>query len=91
MASDSHPLIDYPTDYTFKVVGRRVDGFPDYVRRLVSRALGRILHADRIRKVRSSGQGNYQSVTLDVVLAGESERRAVYHALWDCEQVLFYL
>ena len=91
MGCESHPLIEYPTAYTFKVVGVREHAFPDFVRRLVSRALGRILHNDRIRRVRQSEHGKYQSVTLDVELIGESERRAVYHALWDSERVLFYL
>ncbi len=90
-AHEQHPLIRYPTDYTFKVVGPGEDRFPDLVRSIASRALGRILHATDVRKVRPSRYGTYLAVTLAVALRGESERRAVYHAFWDCEQVLFYL
>lgn len=85
-----HPLIDYPTTYTFKIVGRTGGAFPDFVRGLVSRALGRILSTGQMR-VRESARGNYQSVTLDVPLQTELERRAIYHALWDSERVVFYL
>ena len=34
------PLIDYPLDYTFKVMGLAAEDFPEHARRLVTAALG---------------------------------------------------
>ena len=88
---DTHPCIDYPTGYVFKVIGRARDGYPDFVRRLLGRALGRAIDADHVRRVRPSSKGTYLAVTVEVMLVRESERQAVYRVLWDSDQVIFYL
>ena len=89
--TDEHPCIDYPTGYIFKVIGRASENYPDFVRRLLSRALGRVVDEDHVRRVRPSSKGTYLAVTIEVMLVRESERKAVYRALWESEQVLFYL
>jgi putative lipoic acid-binding regulatory protein len=83
------PVLEYPLDYTFKVMGLSADDFPEHARRLVARVVG---DAPAIHvTVRSSAQGKYQSVSVAVTLRSEAERRAVYQALHDDERVVYYL
>ncbi len=42
------PLIEYPTVYTFKVMGLQKDGFREYVRRLFKRLMGTEVSPDSI-------------------------------------------
>lgn len=83
------PLIEYPLDYTFKVMGLSADDFPEHARRLVARVVGDA-PADRVT-IRSSAGGKYQSVSVEVTLVSEEQRRAVYQALYDDERVVYYL
>jgi putative lipoic acid-binding regulatory protein len=83
------PALDYPLDYTFKVMGLAADDFPEHARRLVASVVG---DAPRERvTVRASSQGKYQSVSVEVRLASEVQRRAVYQALHDDARVVYYL
>ncbi len=83
------PTLDYPLDYTFKVMGLAADDFPEHARRLVARIVGDV-PAERVT-VRASAQGKYQSVSVAVWLVSEEQRRAVYQALYDDERVIYYL
>ena len=82
------PVLDYPLDYVFKVMGYSAEDFPDHAERLVARAVG--LEA-RVVTVRSSSERKYQSVTVSIRLASEDQRRAVYQALHDDGRVVYYL
>jgi len=83
------PVLAYPLDYTFKVMGLAGEDFPEHARSLVVRAAG---GAPPLRvAVRPSAAGKYQSVSVVVRLASEEQRRAVYQALHDDGRVVYYL
>jgi len=83
------PAIEYPLDYTFKVMGIAADDFPEHARRLVARLVGGVA-PDRVR-TRTSAGGKYHSVSVVARLESEEQRRAVYLALHEDPRVLYYL
>ena len=83
------PALEYPLDYTFKIMGLAADDFAEHARRLVARVVGQA-PAERVR-VRTSAGGKYHSVSVAVRLESEAQRRAVYQLLFDDERVVFYL
>lgn len=83
------PTIDYPLDYTFKVMGLAADDFPEHARRLVARFVPGVT-PDRVR-IRTSAGGKYHSVSVVARLVSEEQRRAVYLALHEDERVVYYL
>jgi putative lipoic acid-binding regulatory protein len=87
-ASD-RPLIEYPLDYTFKIMGLAGDDFAEYARRIVERVVGHV-EAERV-VIRASAQGKYHSVSVVARLESEEQRRAVYVALHEDERVVYYL
>jgi putative lipoic acid-binding regulatory protein len=89
VAGPGAPLIDYPLDYTFKVMGLAADDFAEHARRLVARVVGEV-PAEKV-VIRASEQGKYHSVSVVVRLVSEDQRRAVYQALHDDPRVVYYL
>ncbi|MEI7703376.1 MAG: DUF493 domain-containing protein [Deltaproteobacteria bacterium] len=85
----SGPLIEYPTDYPFKVIGLAADDLEAHVRATVAAAVPGI--ALQGSSVRASGGGKYLSVTVDARLASEDQRAAVYRALAADPRVVHYL
>jgi hypothetical protein len=83
------PLLEYPLDYTFKVMGPAAGDFAEHARLLVAAVVGEA-PAERV-SVRASAQGRYHSVSVGVTLASETQRRAVYQALHDDPRVVYYL
>ena len=83
------PLLEYPLDYTFKVMGLAADDFPEHARRIVAAIVGEA-PAERVT-VRASSEGKYHSVSVGVTLGSEAQRRAVYQALHDDARVVYYL
>jgi putative lipoic acid-binding regulatory protein len=90
MASDKPPLIEYPTPYTFKVMGKQEHGFKEYVRQLFHRALGQEISQDSMSELPSKG-ARYLSVSVTVVLISEEQRARVYEALHKDRRILYYL
>ena len=84
------PLIEYPTTYTFKVMGKQEHGFRAYVRALFHRILGIEISPDSMSEQPSS-RGKYVSLTVAVVLLSEDQRKAIYEALHKDKRVLYYL
>jgi len=84
------PLIEYPTTYTFKVMGRQEHGFAEYVRQLFRRLMGHEVSPDSIREQPSS-RGKYVSVSVSVYLLSEEQRRTIYSHLHKEKRVLYYL
>ena len=85
------PLIEYPTPYAFKVMGRQEHGFKEWVRQLFSRLMGSEVSLDSISE-QPSRQGNYLSVTVTVVLLSEEQRQTIYAALHkEKRRILYYL
>lgn len=84
------PLIEYPTVYAFKVMGRQENGFREYVRQLFRRLMGTEVSPDSISE-QPSAKGKYLSVTVSVYLLSEDQRRAIYAQLHKERRVLYYL
>ena len=82
-------VLEYPLDYVFKVMGLAADDFAEHARRLVARVVGDA--APERFTVRASAKGKYHSVSVEVTLASESQRRAVYEALHADDRVVYYL
>ena len=84
------PLIAYPTEYAFKVMGKQEHGFKEYVRTLFKRFIGTEVSPDSISEQPSS-KGKYVSVSVSVYLLSEDQRRAIYSQLHKEKRVLYYL
>jgi uncharacterized protein len=84
------PLVTYPTDYSFKVMGLQEHGFREHVRQLFKRALAMEVPLDSISE-QPSAKGKYLSVTVTVYLISEEQRVAVYSHLHEDKRVLYYL
>jgi putative lipoic acid-binding regulatory protein len=83
------PALEYPLDYTFKIMGLAAEDFAEHARRLVAAIVGSA-PPERVT-VRASTHGKYHSVSVEVRLSSESQRRAVYQALHDDPRVVYYL
>ena len=83
------PVLEYPLDYTFKVMGLAADDFAEHARGLVASVVGEA-PAERVT-VRASAQGKYHSVSVSVTLVSEDQRRGVYEALHSDARVVYYL
>lgn len=87
---EKKPLIEYPTVYTFKVMGRQAPDFVDYVRGLFRLFMGTEISPDSIREQPSS-KGTYVSVSVSVYLLSEEHRRSIYIRLRQEQRVVYYL
>lgn len=87
---DRPPLLTYPTDYTFKVMGKQEHGFHEYVRALFHRILGVEVSPDSMSAQPSRGE-KYLSVSVTVLLLSEEQRRHVYTELHKEKRILYYL
>ncbi|QDE68271.1 MULTISPECIES: YbeD family protein [Myxococcus] len=87
---EKKPLIEFPSVYTFKVMGAQGAGFVDHVRELFKRLLGTELSPDSIHEQPSS-KGKYVSLSVSVYLLSEEQRRAIYDGLHKDERVIYYL
>ncbi len=84
------PLIEYPTVYTFKVMGRQEHGFREYVRQLFKRLMAQDIPMESISE-QPSTMGKYLSVSVSVYLLSEEQRRSIYVQLSKERRVLYYL
>jgi putative lipoic acid-binding regulatory protein len=87
---EKKPLIEYPTVYTFKVMGKQGPGFAEHVRDLFRKLMGTEISPDSIREQPSS-KGTYVSLSVSVYLLSEEHRRAIYAELHKDERVVYYL
>lgn len=87
---EKKPLIEYPTVYTFKVMGKQGSGFAEHVRELFRKLMGTEISPDSIREQPSS-KGTYVSLSVSVYLLSEEHRRAIYAQLHQDERVVYYL
>ncbi|MCE9674039.1 DUF493 domain-containing protein [Myxococcus stipitatus] len=87
---EKKPLIEYPSVYTFKVMGLHGPGFAEHVRELFRRLMGSEISPDSIREQPSS-KGKYVSLSVSVYLLSEEHRRAIYDGLHKDPQVVYYL
>lgn len=84
------PLIEYPTVYVFKVMGRLEHGFGEWVRQLFGRLMGAEISKDSISQ-NISRQGHYVSLTVSVYLLSEEQRQTIYQHLHKEKRILYYL
>lgn len=87
---DNKPLIEYPTVYAFKVMGKQENAFREFVRNLFHRALGQEVSLDSISELPSTGN-KYISLTVSVYLLSEEQRVRIYEALHKEKRILYYL
>lgn len=75
MSSPEPPRIEFPCDYTLRVVGDAADDFEEFV----ITALGRhaCLAEGEAVSQRRSRNGRYLSVTVTIVATGEEQLRAI--------------
>jgi len=84
------PLIEYPTVYAFKVMGKQEHGFSEYVRLLFTRLMGTEVSRDSIA-IQPSTKGTYVSLTVSVYLLSEEHRRTIYLQLHQEKRIVYYL
>lgn len=87
---EKKPLIEYPSVYTFKVMGLQGPGFPEHVRELFRKMMGTEISPDSIREQPSS-KGKYVSLSVSVYLLSEEQRRSIYEHLKKDPRVVYYL
>ncbi len=87
---EKKPLIEYPTVYAFKVMGKQEHGFKEYVRQLFNRLMGTEISPDSISE-QPSRLGRYLSVTVSVYLLSEEQRRGIYTVLHKERRIIYYL
>lgn len=84
------PLIEYPTVYAFKVMGKLEHGFKEYVRQLFSRLMGTEVSLDSISE-NVSNKNTYVSLTVSVYLLSEEQRKSIYVQLHKEKRIVYYL
>jgi uncharacterized protein len=89
-AAKQQPLISYPTDYAFKVIGKQEHGFREFIRLLFKRLMGTDVSPDSIAEL-PSRQGRYISLTVTVILLSEEQRQTIYGELFKEKRILYYL
>ena len=90
MNLEGKPILIYPQDYTFKVMGKQERGFKEYVRQLFHRVLAQEISPDSMSELPSKGE-KYLSVSVTVHLISEEQRARVYEALHKDRRILYYL
>jgi putative lipoic acid-binding regulatory protein len=84
------PLVEYPTVYAFKVMGRLEHGFAEFIRQLFIGLMHADVSPDSIAE-NVSKQGHYVSLTVSVYLLSEEQRQTIYAALHKEKRILYYL
>ena len=84
------PLIEYPTVYDFKVMGKLEHGFAEYIRQKFSRLMGTEISNDSIAE-NVSKQGHYVSLTVSVYLLSEEQRLKIYGEIHTDKRIVYYL
>jgi putative lipoic acid-binding regulatory protein len=87
---DLPPLVDYPCQYEYKVIGRAGSDFQEWVLGLFRGVLGETMDRAKVEVI-LSGQGRFESVRVTVLLVSEEQRVAVYTALSNQPRIVFYL
>lgn len=80
-------LVDFPCDFTFKVMGIATETLPDQVVEVLQQ------HApgDYSPKVKPSSKGNYHSVSVSVTVRSQQHIEVLYQALSDIDDVRYVL
>lgn len=88
-AAPKPPLIEYPTFYTFKAMGL---AGPELRQRIAAHLRSVVGEVDEAQlTVRPSSAGKYESVSAQVYLRSEDERRRVYEAFHGDKGIVWYV
>jgi hypothetical protein len=88
-AESALALIEYPSRFPLKVLGKPSAEFEAIVVDLVRARCPQVEHID-IRKRNSKG-GKYQSLTLTFTVHSQRQLKDIYRDLYECEQVVMTL
>lgn len=86
--TNTPPLIDYPTTYHFKVMGKHDDDFIEHVRLKFARLMGQELAHDALSL---NQKGKFVSVTVAVLLISEEQRKTIYADIHSDKRIVYYL
>ena len=81
--------LQFPCRYPVKAMGRTGDGFEPTIVAIIEKHTGKVDLEDVRSK--STGAGNFQSVTVTIAVASRAELETIYQDLTACEQVLWTL
>ncbi|MBS3805001.1 MAG: DUF493 domain-containing protein [Oleiphilaceae bacterium] len=79
MAEQQPPRIEFPCDYTIRVIGNAAPDFRAFVVSVAERHAPELTAADVA--VRDSSKGRYASIQLTIVATGESQLKALFEEL----------
>lgn len=82
-------LIEYPSRFPLKVVGKQSDEFETAVLELLRARCPQAEHIE-VRR-RSSKGGKYLALTLTFTVYSQQQLEEIYQDLYDCEQVVMSL
>jgi uncharacterized protein len=82
-------LMQFPTEFPIKVVGRRESDLGTLTREIIERHVGK-LDDDRIR-TRTSGDGNFLALTYTITAESREQLDAIYRELTACKAVVMAL
>ena len=82
-------LLEFPTDFPLKIMGRNTDDFRSLVVGIVQKHAGEIDPA--LIEERPSRDGNYVGLTVTIRAQSKEQLDALYVKLTSCEKVLVVL
>lgn len=83
------PVLEFPSDFPIKVLGRRDSGVGVTTRAIVERHAGALDEA--AVRVRTSGDGNFLAITYLIQAQSRAQLDAIYGELTACKSVLMAL
>ena len=85
----SQPILQFPTDYPIKIIGRPSDEFRARVHAIVLRHVP-ALEAERVSE-RLSGNGNFLSISYNLLAESREQIEALTAELRECDGVMMLL
>ena len=82
-------VIEFPTEFPIKMMGRNTSEFPATARALVEKHAGAV--DDNAVKVASSSNDRFVSVTVTITATSQQQLDAIYQDVTDQEDVLMAL
>ncbi|WP_166251821.1 HP0495 family protein [Marinobacter salicampi] len=79
MTEQKPPKIEFPCDYSIKVIGTAAPDFRDFVVAVVQRHAPELTDADV--SVNNSSKGRFSSIRLTIVATGEPQLKALFEEL----------
>ncbi|RUO21197.1 hypothetical protein CWE08_06315 [Aliidiomarina iranensis] len=80
-------LLDFPCDFTFRVMGVASENLPDEIISVVQK----YAPGDYSPEIKPSSKGNYWSISVSVVVTSKHHVETLYRSLSDIEEVRYVL